>query len=151
MEIKIGLLDNPQVINLLQEHLADMNATSPPESVHALDVSALQDERVTFWSGWKDGKLMGCAAIKRIDVHHVEIKSMRTASDARNQGVASFMLQFALDFVRQEGIQQVSLETGSMAFFAPARALYEKFGFRYCGPFADYQPDPNSQFMTLTF
>ena len=149
MEIKTGQLDHPAILKLLEEHLADMNATSPPESVHALDVSSLQDESVTFWSGWKANKLMGCAAIKRLDANHVEIKSMRTSSVARNQGVASLLLQHALDFSRQEGITRVSLETGSMGFFAPARALYEKYGFHYCEPFGDYTLDPNSQFMTL--
>ena len=43
---------------------------------------------------------------------------------------------------------RLSLETGSMAAFAPARALYAGFGFEPCGPFAHYVPDPNSVFMT---
>ncbi|KLN65076.1 GNAT family N-acetyltransferase [Vibrio sp. VPAP30] len=149
MEIKTGQLDHPEIRKLLEEHLADMNATSPPESVHALDVSSLQHESVTFWSGWREGKLLGCAAIKRLDDRHVEIKSMRTSCKARNQGVASFMLKHVLDFVYEEGFKRISLETGSMAFFTPARTLYEKFGFGYCEPFGDYTPDPNSQYMTL--
>lgn len=149
MEIKTGLLEHPQILLLLAEHLADMNATSPPESVHALDISGLQDDNVTFWSGWKDGQLMGCAAIKRLGDGHIEIKSMRTASNARNQGVASFMLNYALNYASDEGYRKVSLETGSMDFFAPARSLYEKFGFKYCEPFGDYDLDPNSKYMTL--
>ncbi|MDW2406422.1 GNAT family N-acetyltransferase, partial [Vibrio sp. 1262-1] len=48
-----------------------------------------------------------------------------------------------------QGIQRLSLETGSMAFFEPAHRLYEKHGFAYCEKFGDYQPDPNSRFMTL--
>ena len=35
-----------------------------------------------------------------------------------------------------------------MAAFAPARSLYTRFGFRPCGPFADYVEDPYSVFMT---
>lgn len=150
MEIKTGTLNHPQVLNLLTEHLADMNATSPPESVHALDVSSLSHESVTFWTAWQAGQLMGCAALKRLDSQHVELKSMRTASHARQQGVATLLLDHALDVAKREGVKRVSLETGSMAFFAPARALYEKSGFRYCDPFADYALDANSQFMTLT-
>ncbi len=149
MEIRTGHLDHPEVIRLLEDHLADMNATSPPESVHALDVSSLKDQAVTFWSGWQEEQLLACAAIKRLDSEHAELKSMRTTLDARNKGVASTMLGHALDFAREHGFKRVSLETGSMAFFAPARSLYEKFGFRYCGPFGGYSLDPNSQFMTL--
>ncbi|MFP3344409.1 hypothetical protein R0J87_18095 [Halomonas sp. SIMBA_159] len=44
---------------------------------------------------------------------------------------------------------QISLETGSMTFFEPARRLHAKFGFEYCGPFGRYLPDPNSCFMQL--
>jgi len=149
MEIRTGQLDHPEIIKLLEEHLADMNATSPPESVHALDISSLKEQSVTFWSGWKQDQLLACAAIKCLDAEHAEIKSMRTASTARKQGAASLMLNHALEFARENGFKRVSLETGSMEFFAPARALYEKFGFRYCGPFGSYTLDPNSQFMTL--
>ena len=59
------------------------------------------------------------------------------------------MLGHIIAVARTRGYGRLSLETGSMAGFEPARALYERFGFRYCGPFADYAPDPNSVFMTL--
>ena len=41
-----------------------------------------------------------------------------------------------------------ALEAGATAAFEPARQLYEKFGFDYCGPFGEYADDPNSTFMT---
>jgi hypothetical protein len=44
---------------------------------------------------------------------------------------------------------RVSLETGSMDEFGPARALYTSRGFTVCGPFGDYAHSPNSSFMTL--
>ena len=52
MRIEIDNLERPQVIALLEEHLQDMYATSPPESVHALDVSKLKLPSITFWTGW---------------------------------------------------------------------------------------------------
>jgi RimJ/RimL family protein N-acetyltransferase len=42
---------------------------------------------------------------------------------------------------------QLYLEAGPVAAFTPARALYERHGFVYCGPFADYVEDPYSVFM----
>lgn len=74
---------------------------------------------------------------------------MRTATGFLRQGVASQMLQHILNEARCRGYQQISLETGSMEAFAPARVLYERCGFRACGPFADYVLDPYSVFMTL--
>ncbi|EIT6978205.1 GNAT family N-acetyltransferase [Vibrio vulnificus] len=148
MEIKIDDLSGGEVIQLLEEHLADMYATSPPESVHALDVEALKSPTITFFSGWLGGELQGCLAIKELTPQHVELKSMRTANASRKSGVASKLLKHALNSAIERGYHQVSLETGTQDFFLPARNLYEKFGFSYCGPFADYEMDPHSHFMT---
>ncbi|MFK8017288.1 MAG: GNAT family N-acetyltransferase [Gammaproteobacteria bacterium] len=126
-----------------------MQATSPPESVHALDLSALRSPDVTFWSIWEDTELLGCGALKQLDAHHGEIKSMRTASGHLGRGVASEMLTHMMDTSRQRGYTRISLETGSGEAFEPAHALYLKFGFAYCGPFAQYTEDPFSRFMTL--
>jgi putative acetyltransferase len=141
--------DRPDVLRLLEEHLADMYATSPPESVHALDVSALLDPAVTFLTA-RDagGALLGCGALKELDAGHGELKSMRTAATARGRGVATAVLGRLLAVAAERGYGRVSLETGSQEFFAPARRLYARHGFTECGPFAGYGPDPLSTFMT---
>ncbi|WKD26013.1 GNAT family N-acetyltransferase [Pseudoalteromonas sp. KG3] len=149
MKIIIGDLSSGEVIKLLEEHLADMYATSPPENVHALDVNKLKSPDITFFSGWLDGNLQGCLAVKKLDSSHLELKSMRTSTSARKSGVATKLLQHALNFATEQGYQKVSLETGSQAFFEPARNLYKKFGFSYCGPFSVYIEDPHSRFMTI--
>ena len=149
MRIEIDNLERPQVIALLEEHLQDMYATSPPESVHALDVSKLKLPSITFWTGWDGDQLLGCVAMSQLEGGHAELKSMRTTPSARKQGVASRLLNHVIEQAKHQGIQRLSLETGSMAFFEPAHRLYEKHGFAYCEPFDDYQPDPNSRFMTL--
>jgi putative acetyltransferase len=148
MEIKIDDLSGGEVIKLLEEHLADMYATSPPESVHALDVESLKSPEITFFSAWSSGKLQGCLAIKHLTSSHIELKSMRTSASARKSGVATKLLTHALNVAIERGYKTVSLETGSQEFFRPARNLYEKFGFIYCKPFANYSNDPNSRFMT---
>ncbi|EHH1076986.1 GNAT family N-acetyltransferase [Vibrio parahaemolyticus] len=149
MRIEIDNLERQQVFALLEEHLQDMYATSPPESVHALDVSKLKLPSITFWTGWDGEQLLGCVAMSQLEDGHAELKSMRTTPSARKQGVASRLLNHVIEQAKHQGIQRLSLETGSMAFFEPAHRLYEKHGFVYCEPFGDYQPDPNSRFMTL--
>ncbi|MFC4699888.1 GNAT family N-acetyltransferase [Glaciecola siphonariae] len=148
MEIKRDNLDDGEVIMLLEEHLADMYATSPPESVHALNVQALNSSNITFFSAWINGTIAGCVAIKNLDSQNAEIKSMRTSHHFRGQGVASELLIFLLSFAKQQGYQKISLETGTQKYFLPARTLYKKFGFADCGPFSDYKLDPNSHFMS---
>jgi putative acetyltransferase len=142
--------DDPRrepVTRLLREHLADMALHSPPESVHALDVDALCVPSITFWTASEGHELLGCGALSRIDARHGEIKSMRTAPAHRRKGVAAALLEHIVSEARRRAYTRVSLETGSMDAFAPARALYTRFGFGYCGPFANYALDPNSVFM----
>lgn len=148
MDIQIDDLSGGDVIALLQEHLRDMYATSPAESVHALDVEALKHPYITFFSARRDGALLGCVAIKRLTETEAELKSMRTVRLSRNSGVASALLEHVLAFAASQGYRKLSLETGTQAYFAPARNLYQKFGFQDCGPFSTYQLDPHSHFMT---
>lgn len=149
LHIRLDNLQGPEIAALLAEHLHDMHATSPRESVHALDLSGLRQPAISFWTAWQDGLLAGCGALKQLDEGHGEIKSMRTAQGFHRKGVATLLLQHILNEARRRGYQRVSLETGSMSYFAPARALYQKFGFSECEPFVGYRPDPNSIFMTL--
>lgn len=148
-EIRVDDLRGPEIAALLEEHLADMRRISPPESVHALDLDQLRRPEITFWAVWDGGTLAGCGALKQLDPVHGEIKSMRTARTHRRRGVAAAMLTHLVAEARRRGYARLSLETGSMAEFEPARRLYASFGFEPCGPFADYGPDPNSAFMTL--
>lgn len=148
MKIIIDDFTGGEVLALLEEHLSDMYATSPPESVHALDVEALKASNITFFSGWKQQQLAGCVAIKTLDTHSAELKSMCTAKPFRGCGVASQLLLFALEHAKMKGFSSVSLETGTQDYFLAARTLYKKFGFVDCGPFGSYSIDPNSHFMT---
>jgi putative acetyltransferase len=148
MNIRLDDLQGPAIQALLREHLADMAAHSPPESIHALDLEALRSPEISFWTVWEQDALVGCGALKALGHAHAEIKSMRTAASHRRRGVARMLLSHMLDHARRMHYRRVSLETGSQAAFEPARRLYASFGFEYCGPFADYVEDPNSVFMT---
>ena len=133
---------------MLEQHISDMRAISPPESKHALDLNGLRRPEITFWTVWDGTNLAGCGALKELDPSHAEIKSMRTAPEYRNRGVAKLLLGHIIDEARRRNYRRLSLETGAMPFFVPARQLYLKFGFVHCGPFAEYREDPNSVFMT---
>jgi putative acetyltransferase len=150
MEIKIDNLTKPEVISLINEHLHGMTLHSPPESIHALGLEKLKKPEITFWTAWGGEQLMGCGALKELDRKHGELKSMRTASAHLRKGVAQGMLEHIIKEAQRRGYTRLSLETGSMEGFIPARKLYEKYGFHYCSPFGDYADDPNSVFMTKT-
>ncbi len=148
MLIRTDDLRDPAVLALIGEHVDGMYATSPPESVHALDTDALRAADVTFWTAWEGAELLGCGALKELDTRHAEIKSMRTAAGHLRKGIAAAILEHMIAVARERGYERLSLETGSGGPFEPALRLYEKHGFEYCGPFADYRDDPFSRFMT---
>jgi putative acetyltransferase len=150
MRIEIDDLSRPAIHALLDEHLRNMRENSPPESVHALDLDKLRRPEVTFWSAWEGEVLLGCAALLELDRRHGEVKSMRTPEARRRTGAGRALLMHIIDTARARGYARLSLETGSMASFAPAHRLYESAGFKRCDPFGDYAADPNSVFMTLT-
>ena len=148
MVIKGDDLSGPEIAELLAEHLRCLAEVSPPESRHALNLDELRKPGVTFWSVWQGRELSGCGALKELDAGHGEIKSMRTAKGHLRKGVATMLLRHIISEARRRGYGRLSLETGSMEYFEPARRLYGKFGFRTCPPFAQYVEDRNSVFMT---
>jgi putative acetyltransferase len=149
LQIREDDLTGQAIANLLQEHLTDMYEITPPESVHALNLKALRSPEITFWTAWEGSELLGCGALKELDAKSGEIKSMRTAKAHRRKGVASKILEHIIVEAERRAYDCLYLETGASNFpeFAPALALYERYGFEYRGPFADYIDDPNSSFM----
>lgn len=139
----------PALAAFLDAHLADMEPTAPPESRHALAFDRLLLPGVRMFAAVEDGRPVATGALATVEDGHEELKSMRTDPAMRGRGLGRVMLRFLLADAEARGIRHVSLETGSMEFFVPARALYASAGFVECGPFGGYRPDPLSTFMTL--
>ncbi|GAB2521312.1 GNAT family N-acetyltransferase [Microbulbifer agarilyticus] len=149
MKITLDDLTGDAIATFLQEHIDDMRATSPPESVHALDLDGLRQPDITFWSVYQSENLVGCGALKELAPDQGEIKSMRTGAAARGMGIGSAMLEHIVAEARNRGYTTLNLETGTMPFFEPAHRLYARHGFTECPPFGAYTEDPNSMYMRL--
>jgi putative acetyltransferase len=148
LQIREDDLTGKTIADFLQEHLDNMHEITPPESVHALDLEALRSPDITFWTAWEGDELLGCGALKELDSRSGEVKSMRTARAHRRKGIAAKMLEHIIKEAGRRAYDRLYLETGALPEFAPARALYTRYGFEYQGPFAGYTDDPNSVFMT---
>lgn len=133
---------------LFDRHVQAMHADTPPGSIHMLPRAQLVGPDIEFLVMRQGGRPVGMGALKRLGDGHAEIKSMHVLAEHRGQGLAARLLATLLDRAQALGMGRVSLETGSQDSFAPARALYARAGFRECGPFAGYGPDPHSTFMT---
>jgi putative acetyltransferase len=150
LDIREDDLTGKEIADLLREHLENMHEISPPESVHALDLEALRSPDITFWTAWDGDELLGCGALKELDLRSGEVKSMRTAKAHRRKGIAARILEHIIQKAERRAYDCLYLETGSFPEFEPARALYTRYGFEYRGPFGDYMDDPNSVFMAKT-
>lgn len=140
---------DPRLASFLQSHLDEMRPTAPAESRHALDLNALSQPSVRLWVAWDGESIAATGALAALEPGHEELKSMRTAPGLRGRGLGRLMLDHLLEDAAGRSVQRISLETGSMDFFAPARRLYASAGFVVCPPFGEYREDPNSVFMSL--
>jgi len=136
------------VADLLALHLAELRGHMR-DFAFALDATGLSASSVTFWTAWRGETLAGFAALRQLTLDHGEVKSMRVAPVARRTGVGRALLRHVIDEAHVRHYRRLSLETGTAALHAPAVALYRSSGFVDCPPFADYQPSPHNQFMTL--
>jgi putative acetyltransferase len=149
IDIRPGSLDDPRILALLDVHLALARSVSPPESTHDFDAGGVKGHGIALWAAWEGESLLGFGALAELDPDQGEVKSMHVAEAARARGVGGAILRHLQSEARARGYRRLSLETGAMDYFAPARAMYRRHGFRDCGPFGQYRPDPNSAFMTM--
>ena len=143
-----GNFDNPEVNQLLNEHFTELRAASPKGSAHVLDIPGLKVSSIKFWSLWENDKLLGCGALKFLEKDHGEFKSIRVHNDYRGKGNGIKVITHLIEKAKDLGIKKLSIETGSGEFFAPARRLFDKCGFKPCPPFAHYKEDVNSLYLS---
>ena len=143
-----GNFDHPEVNDLLKNHFIELRAASPEGSAHVLDIPGLKIPSIKFWSLWTNNRLMGCGALKFLETDHGEFKSIRVHDNFRKKGYGIKVINHLIDEAKKLGIKRISIETGAGKFFAPARKLFDKCGFKPCSPFAHYKKDINSLYLT---
>tara|TARA_Y100000591_G_C21681076_1_gene618101 strand:- start:114 stop:581 length:468 start_codon:yes stop_codon:yes gene_type:complete len=143
-----GNFDHPEVNQLLKKHFVELRAASPEGSAHVLDIPGLKVPSIKFWSLWERTQLMGCGALKFLNENHGEFKSIRVHDDFRSKGYGLKIINHLIYEAQKLNIKQLSIETGAGKFFAPARKLFDKCGFKPCPPFAHYKKDINSLYFT---
>jgi len=148
-QIREDDLNGPEIIALIETHVAHMSGQSPKECCHVLNIDALRVPEITFWSVWDGDQLVGCGALKEIASNHGEIKSMHTAAVHRGRGVGNKVLAHIVAEATNRGYNRLSLETGSTDGFEPALNMYRNAGFKSAEPFGDYAENPFTVFLAL--
>ncbi|MDP5274168.1 GNAT family N-acetyltransferase [Chengkuizengella axinellae] len=148
MDIQLDDLTGSEITALIEEHFHNMGLHYPEGMNYGFNIEDLKKPEITFWSAWEQSELVGCGALIELDSQHGELKSMKTVSSHLRKGVSKQILEYIMEEAKQRGYKRLSLGTGAMDAFEPARKLYENYGFQYCKPFSDYEDDPYSVFMT---
>jgi putative acetyltransferase len=137
-----------ELAHVLQAHWLFCTSSTPIEHVYALDASKLFSPDITVFGARINGELVGVGAIRKLDAHHAELKSMHTLAKSRGSGVGKAMVAHMEQFAKEQGVKRISLETGATEPFKPARQLYESLGYQDCEAFGDYVLSEDNTCMT---
>jgi putative acetyltransferase len=153
MAVMIEIVDPSaaDVASLIQAHMDFCISVTPLKHVYALSAEKLIAPHITVFGARQGGELVAIGALRKVEAGHGELKSMHTAKSARGAGIGRAMVAHILEYAASNGMSRVSLETGNYEAFAPARKIYESFGFNECGVFGEYKPSPTSVCMTKYF
>lgn len=144
-QISLESPDQPDVLRLIDELDAYQKPLYPAESHHGIDLAALLRPQVLFAVARDgSGRAVACGALV-LEPGYGELKRMYTLPSARGQGIARALLGVLEAQARERGCTRFAIETGYLQ--PEAIALYERCGYRRCGPFGGYAEDPNSVFM----
>lgn len=148
MKIEHANLADPDVQDLLDFHV---RAARTQCASHVFDAARLEASGTTMFAARNDaGALLGLAGLKRLTATQGEVKSVRTHPDHLRKGVSRALMEHLMRYAQSRGISELFLETHPTDAYAPARALYERLGYRYCPPFGDYEDTGESVFMVCS-
>ena len=150
MELVITIEESltDELAQILQAHWLFCTSSTPIEHVYALDASKLFSPDITVFGARIDGELVGVGALRRLDAHHAELKSMHTLAKSRGSGVGKAMVAHIEQFAKEQGVKRISLETGATEPFKPAHQLYESLGYQDCEAFGKYVLSEDNTCMT---
>ena len=150
VEIVIAIEESltDELAQVLQAHWLFCTSSTPIEHVYALNASKLFTPDITVFGARIDGELVGVGAIRRLDEHHAELKSMHTLAKSRGYGIGKAIVAHIENFAKSSGINRMSLETGTNEAFRPARELYKSLGYESCDAFGDYVLSEDNMCMT---
>jgi putative acetyltransferase len=122
--------------------VAELNETllalTPPEFCFHMTAEEMAKPDTTVFVARAGGAAVACGALKRHAGGVGEVKRMYTRPSHRGHGIGAEIVRRIEALAREEGLTRLVLETGDR--HPAAWAVYERAGFRRCGPVLDY-PD----------
>ncbi len=119
-----------------------------PEQHHGLPVEEIFQPRMRFFVARLRGVAVGCGGVALLE-GFAEVKRLYVRDAARGNGVARALLARIEAEAARAGYDLLRLETGDRQ--RAAIRLYERAGFRRCGPFDAYASMPERAIATSIF
>ena len=85
---------------------------------------------------------IGCAAFKRYDETHAEVKRVYVCAEYRGMGIAKKLMELLENLAKEQGYTGFVLETGEP--LAAAMKLYRSIGYQVIPNFGQYKDMPES-------
>src|SRR6476619_7370807 len=121
--------DSPDALRLLSElDEALWLHPYPPQSRHAFTVEKLLREGVAFFVARIDAEPAACGGLKIFGTDYGEVKRMYVRPVYRGRGLGKAVLNHLADYVQQQKVNVLRLETG--IYKVEAIGLYESWGFQ---------------------
>lgn len=138
---------DPEVMRLIEAHMAAARLHYAPEDCHAEAADDLQGAATRMFAARFDDKVVAIGGYKDIGNGVAEVKSVYADPAARGSGAGKILMVHLIDHARTAGFAQLMLEAGTDTYAAPARALYLGLGFTTRAPFGCYSAAQASTFM----
>jgi ribosomal protein S18 acetylase RimI-like enzyme len=87
------------------------------------------NQKISFWVAEADGKVVGFIAYERYDDKTGEVQLLAVHPEYQNRGIGTELNIFALQKMKEDGIQMAVVSTGGDNSHAPARKSYENAGY----------------------
>ncbi len=148
MAAELTILQTPLTEDVSQTLIRALNAElavlydDPGANHFRLDPEETAPGRGAFLVAWRDGRPIGCGAVRTLDAGTGEIKRMYVVPEARGHGVARRILTAVEAEARALGLSRVVLETGTRQL--AAIALYEHAGYAPVPLFGEYCLSPDT-------
>ena len=127
--------DVRSLIAALNDYLLSL---TPPEGCWHMTVEEMAAPDTTVFVARDSGKAIACGALRRHADGIAEVKRMWTNPAYQGMGIGGRILNEIMALARAEGFSRLVLETGDR--HPAAWRVYERAGFKRCGPVLDY-PD----------
>ena len=115
-----------EVFRFTSECFEELGKSFEPHGRHSF-YNEIDDHFERFWCLTERGRVLGTAAVAKLDKNTAELKALYVDSSLRGMGWGYKLLDEAVSFARSQGFLRLVLD--SISKYEDAARLYRRYGF----------------------